>query len=162
MSDLCTCENIALGPEGFVSDEERLVRIAVSDRHVNKRGELKPSVIPLGQIETGLSVTRCDLLHEAALANETHRVAQAIEDADPKYGAQRPIGVLVARAADLRGCEQANKRAVCVIDDSIEENRAHALIVQTANQSEEDRREIRDLLLNQVFSGLVQVSAVYK
>lgn len=158
MTDPCPCESVDHSDFGRVRDDERVLRLVVSPRHLQRQGGLKASVFPLSQFADGISVTRPAHMTLEELKAEGARVAASLANSQ-KPEPQSPVGVLSAQTADLRASDTLSARDFCVIDDPEPENEAHGLVTVVGDLSEEDCRQLRDILLNRIFSGLLQFEA---
>lgn len=150
----CTCEEVARSKYGPVVDQERLARVGVNPRHFRKNGDLKPGIFPPSHLETkGLSVTRVDVIDVDELRKQAE--AQLREEGETVKGV-----VLLLTAALRQECDQDGSRCLCVFDDPVDGNEAHACILRSANQDETEIRRIRGKLL-ELFPKPTSLEDVY-
>lgn len=155
----CSCETIAHGDLGLISDEERLLRV-LTDRHFNAKGKLKPNAFPLTDIkERGLSLVRLDHISSEKLA----AVVQNIVDLSK---AVEPRGALVSAGWIIRDEKFADGgRSLCLKDDPVEpdgaviENLAHAITMATKKLDDVGLQALRDRLLT-IFSDATPMHLV--
>jgi len=127
----CSCEGVAHGELGAVLDDERVVRIVTSPRHV-KNGRLKPGAFPLSHIEkSGLSVVRREHLTDDQLKVLAAEIAG-------RSDAEVPYGTLIGSAAQIRSViNTEGERSLCLFDDpvvndgTLSDNPAHALVIKS-------------------------------
>lgn len=142
-AELCSCEQIEVSKHGLVNDEETVARVILSPTHINKKtGEIKPSAFPLSHIASkGLSLIRSDRITEDDLYGHACTIAAGI-------AGNVPCGVMHSKAGSLRSIKDSNKkRALCVFDDPVETNDAHATSIRSDGQDDPEVRGIRGQLL---------------
>lgn len=136
----CGCEKYRMSEHSpnVVGDDEMLARFVFSPMHVNKKGEIKPSIFS-HVFNNGCSIQR----ESIATSEELINFAKNFLISDEKYSWE---GVLLAKCDDIRDIKASNKnnRAVCVYDTAEPDNRAHGEMAQTQYIIEEaDQAELR-------------------
>jgi hypothetical protein len=147
----CSCEAIARGPCGLITNDEVIARLVFSPDHIRASDKsVKPGAFPLSHIkEKGLSLVRPKQMSAKALKTFAKAVAGITEDRE-WYGQFEFVAGLPRSLTDDDG-----NRSVCVFEDPTEkdgrvpENPAHTLLISAIHpMTEADAKEVRAALVN--------------
>ena len=153
--EYCSCEDVALSEFGLIQPKELVARVVCEPRHIRKSdGTITPGVIPPSHIaKKGLSLMRSKHLTE----NDLRKHADAVASHDCKDAA---IGVIECEASSIRALTgKDGTKSVCLFDDPVKNNPAHALLIATRDVPVEDIAEIRTRLVTELFGDLRRFTA---
>ena len=147
----CSCEAIARGRCGLISNDEAIARLIFSPVHVRKSDQsIKPGAFPLSHIrEKGLSLVRTSKIAVAEL--DAFAKALAANMQDGKWHGLFEFSADIPRSI----IDHEGNRSICLFEDptdsngAIPENAAHTLLISFSHpMAEEDAKEIRAALVN--------------
>lgn len=160
---VCPCEGHGHGELGPVGDDEVLMRLVVSPRHIARDGSVKPSLFPTSHIQSsGLSLMRRDHMNAESAKVQAEAIAATANGA--------PVGFRMVSAKVLRAeVDKAGARALCVIDDPVigqeplPDNPAHAYAIQSRPSEGHDHPDVQQIQsrLVKAFGDVVRVDDVY-
>lgn len=144
----CCCEASSMSEfsPSPIKDEELVARFVFSPLHVNKRGDIKPSVF------SHIYNRGCSIQRETKASNEEiNSFLVNFLSGDAKRSWSR---VLLAKCGDLRKILIEDKRALCLYDTASEDNPAHGEICVSREIPEADQLELRHAI-KQAFSEAI-------
>lgn len=120
-----------------IDKNEYLSRFVFSPIHLNRKGEIKPSLF------SHVSTIGCSIQRETIASNDEigNFISKFLRN-DIKYSWN---GVLMAKSDDLRKVlvESTSARALCLYDTAEKDNPSHGEIHQTVDINEADQIELR-------------------
>lgn len=137
--ELCDCENLDKGHYGRVANDEQLIRIVKSPRHLTKKGEVKPNLFPLSDIRTnGVSLLRAGKISDDEILRQTNAIT-ALGNGEEFHGWR------IADCETIRlVTDEAENRSLRVLDDPVVndphiiDNHAHAIALQARSSDESE------------------------
>lgn len=147
----CSCEATSHSQLGPVADTETLARLVIAPMHINQRNGLpSPAAFQVTDLmERGLSVLRRDHTDDEELRRQGTKLCKNKPDRSLEC-------VMLGSADEIRQLlDRQGQRAFCLVDDEVEDQPTHAIIMRSSDQDNLEMKELRGRLMK-IFATVIR------